>query len=156
MTGPTSAGGTDGAGGSGGLGGSVASGRAGRARRPRRPRGAAESLASVVLGFESIIVFLGGLVVYGLGALPEGIPDVWGIVAGSVLAVAMIATTGVLRHRWGIVLGWVWQVLVALGAFLVPALVLVALIFGAMYAYATIKGGALDRRNAARAATNGD
>ena len=36
------------------------------------------------------------------------------------------------------------------------ALVVVGVIFGAMYAYATIKGGALDRRNAARAATNGD
>ena len=35
---------------------------------------------------------------------------------------------------------------------------LVGLIFGAMYAYATIKGGALDRANAQRAAsdTNGE
>ncbi len=41
---------------------------------------------------------------------------------------------------------------VALGAFLVPALGIVAIIFGAMYAYATIKGGALDRRNARLAA----
>ena len=32
-------------------------------KRPtaRRQRGAAESLASIVLGFESIVVFLGGL-----------------------------------------------------------------------------------------------
>lgn len=124
--------------------------------RARRPRGAAESLAAVVLGFESIIVFLGGLVVYGLGALPEQIPDWWGVVAGSVLAALMIATVGVLRHPWGVGLGWLWQVLVALGGILVPALVVVAVIFGAMYAYATIKGGALDRRNAARAAQNGD
>jgi hypothetical protein len=34
----------------------------------------------------------------------------------------------------------------------VPALALVALIFGGMYGYATIKGGALDRRNARLAA----
>lgn len=129
---------------------------AARAARSRRPRGAAESLAAVVLGFESIIVFLGGLVVYGLRALPDGIADWWGIVAGSVLALLMIATVGVLRHQWGIMLGWVWQGVLALGAFLVPALALVALIFGAMYAYATIKGGALDRRNASRATTNGD
>ncbi|PZU47310.1 MAG: DUF4233 domain-containing protein [Microbacterium sp.] len=130
--------------------------RAPRARRGRRARGAAESLASVVLGFESIVVFLGGLVVYGLKALPDQIPPWWGIVGGTVLAILMIATAGVLRHRWGIMLGWVWQVVVVLGAFLVPALAVVGLVFGSMYGYATIKGGALDRRNAARAAQNGD
>ncbi|MDF2563291.1 MULTISPECIES: DUF4233 domain-containing protein [Microbacterium] len=126
--------------------------------RERRRRGAAESLGSVVLGFESIVVFLGGLTVYGLGVLPDGIPDWWGVVAGAVLAVVMILTSGVLRHRWGIVLGWALQVILALGVFLVPALGIVALVFGGMYAYATIKGAALDRRNAARAAdeSNGD
>lgn len=126
------------------------------APRVRRPRGAQESLASVVLGFESIIVFLGGLAVYGLGALPDQIADWWGIVGGTALALVMIATSGLVRYRWGILLGWLLQGVIALGAILVPALALVALIFGGMYAYATIKGGALDRRNAARATTNGD
>ena len=70
----------------------------------------------------------------------------------------MIATVRVVRHRWGIVVGWALQLLVALGAILVPALGLVALVFGGLYAYATIKGGELDRRNARRAAesTNGE
>jgi hypothetical protein len=129
-----------------------------RSARPRRPRGARESLASVVLGFESIVVFLGGLVVYGLGALPDTISDAWGIAGGSVLALLMVFTVPVLRHTWGIAVGWGLQLLVALGAFLVPALGVVALVFGAMYAYATIKGGELDRRNArgAAASTNGE
>lgn len=124
----------------------------------RRRRGAAESLGSVVLGFESIVVFLGGLTIYGLNPLPAGIPSWWGVVAGSVLAVVMILTSGFLRHRWGIVLGWALQAILALGVFLVPALGIVALVFGGMYAYATIKGAALDRRYAARAAaeSNGD
>ena len=126
------------------------------APRQRRARGAAESLGAIVLGFESIIVFLGGLVIYGLRQTPGGLEPWWGIVAGTVLAILMIATTGLLRHRWGIVLGWVLQGIVLLGALLVPALAIVAVIFGAMYAYATIKGGTLDRRNAARAATNGE
>ena len=133
----------------------------GQARTPRTPRvrrqrGARESLASIVLGFESIIVFLGGLVLYGLKALPAGIEPWWGIVIGAVLAVALIATSGLVRYDWGIALGWFWQVLIIAGGLLEPALVVVGVIFGAMYAYATIKGGALDRRNAARAATNGD
>ena len=75
---------------------------------------------------------------------------------GAVLAVALIATSGLVRYDWGIALGWFWQVLIIAGGLLEPALVVVGVIFGAMYAYATIKGVALDRRNAARAATNGD
>lgn len=120
--------------------------------KPRRPRGAAESLATIVLGFESIVVFLGGLVVYGLKALPASIAPWWGIVAGAVVALLMILATRVVRYRWGIVLGWALQAIVLLGAFLVPALAVVALIFGGMYGYATIKGAALDRRNARLAA----
>ena len=134
--------------------------QAAEAPRQRRARGAAESLGSIVLAFESIIVFLGGLAVYGLKALPESIPPWWGIVGGSVLAVLMLLTTRVLRHRWGIILGWALQVIVALAGFLVPALFLVALIFGGMWAYATIKGASLDARNARLAAeadtANGD
>ena len=126
--------------------------RAPRERRPRRVRGAQESLGSVVLGFESIVVFLGGLVVYGLKALPWGIEPWWGIVGGVVMAAAMVATSGLLRHRWAIIVGWVLQVVLALGGILVPALAVVALIFGGMWAYATIKGAALDRANARRAA----
>ena len=124
----------------------------GETPRARQPRGAAESLATIVLGFESIVVFLGGLVVYGLKALPDSIASWWGIVAGTVVALLMVLTARFTRHTWGIALGWVLQVVVALGAILLPALLLVALIFGGMYAYATIKGAALDRRNARRAA----
>jgi hypothetical protein len=127
-----------------------------QAPAPRRARGAAESLATIVLGFESIVAFLAGLVIYGLKALPAAIPPWWGIVAGTVLAVLMIVTTRLVRYRWGIVVGWVLQGIVALGALLVPSLAIVALIFGGMYGYATIKGAALDRRNAGLAAHSPD
>lgn len=113
-----------------------------------------------MLGFESVIVFLGGLVVYGLEVLPSGIEPWWGIVGGVVMAIAMVAVSGMLRHRWALFVGWGLQVLLLLGGFLVPALAVVALIFGGMWAYATIKGAALDRANARRAAdpdlSNGD
>jgi hypothetical protein len=49
---------------------------------------------------------------------------------------------------------------VALGGFFVPALFFIALVFGGMWAYATIKGASLDARNARLAAeadtANGD
>ncbi|WP_394686011.1 DUF4233 domain-containing protein [uncultured Microbacterium sp.] len=124
-----------------------------RAPRVRRQRGAQESLGAVVLGFESIIVFLGGLVVYGLKVLPAGIEPWWGIVGGVVMAIAMVAVSGLLRHRWALFAGWGLQVILLLGGLLVPALAVVAVIFGGMWAYATIKGAALDRQNARRAAS---
>ncbi|MDL9979599.1 DUF4233 domain-containing protein [Microbacterium candidum] len=122
--------------------------KTGRQPRPRRARGAAESLGSIVLAFESIIVFLAGLVVYGLKATPPGIEPWWGIVGGAVVAVLMLVVSGLLRYRWAIVVGWLLQVVVALAAFWVPAILVIAVIFGGMWAYATIKGASLDRRNA--------
>ncbi|GGH38872.1 DUF4233 domain-containing protein [Microbacterium album] len=118
--------------------------------KPRRYRTLPEKLGQVVLAFEAIIVFLGGLSIYGLRALPEGIAPWWGIVGGSVVAVAMFLTSGLLRHRWAFAVGWVLQVVVALGAFFVPAMLLVALVFGGMWAYATIGGGRIERRIAAQ------
>jgi len=120
-----------------------------RSPRPRRTRGAAESLGSIVLGFESVIVFLAGLVAFGLRTIPAPLEQWWGVVAGSVLAVLMILTAGLLRYRWGIAVGWALQVVLALGAILVPAVLIVALVFGGMWGYATIKGAELDRRRAA-------
>lgn len=129
-------------------------------RRAPRRRGAAESLGSIVLAFEAVIVFLAGLVLFGLQAMPAGLEPWWGVVAGSTLAVLMILLGRFLRHRWAIGVGWVLQVIVALGALLEPAIAIVALIFGGMWAYATIKGASLDRRNAQLAAqaddVNGD
>ncbi|WP_396668243.1 DUF4233 domain-containing protein [Microbacterium sp. R86528] len=121
--------------------------------RARRPRGAAESLASIVLTFEAVIAFLGGLAIFGLDALPESVPQWWGVVGGVAVALLMLLTAGLVRYRWGIAVGWLLQLIVALGAFLVPALLFVAIIFGGMYAYATIKGSSLDRINAKRAAS---
>jgi hypothetical protein len=46
----------------------------------------------------------------------------------------------------------VLQALLGLGALFVPAILFVFLIFGGLWAYATIKGAQLDRRNARLAA----
>lgn len=112
----------------------------------RRYRTLPEKVGSVVLGFESIVVFLAGLVIFGLSALPEGIPRWWGVVAGSVGFAITLAASGTLRWRWGRILGWAIQVVIALGAILVPAILLVTIVFGALYAYAMIGGSKIERR----------
>ncbi|GAA3646871.1 hypothetical protein GCM10022202_02680 [Microbacterium marinilacus] len=124
------------------------------APRPARYRSLPEKLGQVVLGFEAIIVFLAGLAIFGLRALPDPLPDWWGIVAGAVVATVMLLTTGLLRYRWGFGLGWALQVVVALGAIAVPAILLVALVFGGMWAYATIGGARIEQRTASQRADN--
>jgi len=128
---------------------------AARERRPRRKRSLTAQLASIVLGFEAIVVFLGGLAIFGLKVLPDGIPDWVGIVGGVVVAVVMIGTAGFVHTRAGIATGWVLQLVVALSAILVPAMALIALIFGGMWAYATIQGPRIEARTRA-AAPEGD
>lgn len=124
--------------------------------RPRRYRPLPEKLGQVVLVFEAIVVFLGGLSIHGLRALPDGVPSWWGIVAGSIVALAMFVTSGLLRWRWGFGVGWALQAVVALGALIVPAILLIALIFGGMWAYATIGGERIERRVAAQRAGTAD
>ena len=121
------------------------------ARPARRPRGLAEKLGAIVLGFEAIVVALGGLTIYGLRVLPEGVEPWWAIVGGGVVAVTMVVTAGLLAKRAGVVLGWILQVIVLASALLVPAMLVIALIFGGMWAYAMIAGGRVDRAAARRA-----
>ncbi|GAA1146161.1 hypothetical protein MOX01_18270 [Microbacterium oxydans] len=116
------------------------------ARRPRPPRTLVQKLAPVVLGFEAIVVFLVGLTIFGLRQLPDGVEQWWAIVAGAVLALACIVIAGMIAKPWALTAGWVVQALVALSAFFVPSILLVVLIFGGMWAYATIGGARLDAR----------
>ncbi|MGK9221300.1 DUF4233 domain-containing protein [Microbacterium barkeri] len=124
----------------------------GAARRAPRYRALPEKIGSIVLVFEAVVVFLAGLSIYGLRALPEPIAPWWGIVAGAVVAILMVLTSGLLRHRWGFAVGWALQVVTALGALFVPAILLVTLVFGGMWAYATIGGARIERRVSAQRA----
>ncbi len=71
-----------------------------RERRPRRTRGALESLGAVVLGFESIVVSSAAR-----GLRPQGAAVGDRAVGASSAAPSWpspwVATSGLLRHRWG-------------------------------------------------------
>jgi hypothetical protein len=102
-----------------------------------------ESLGQIVLGFEVVIVFLGALVVFGLHALPP-LPALGG---GAIVVVAMLATVGLLRYRWGFVVGWILQFVVIAAGLLVGMFFVVGAIFTALWAYCMITGARIDRRN---------
>jgi hypothetical protein len=102
-----------------------------------------ESLGSIVLGFELIIVFLGALVLYGLQSLPAALA----LGGGAVLVVLMIVAMALLRHPVGIAIGWVVQLIVIAAGLLVPAFFIVGAIFAAMWTYVMIVGGRIDHRD---------
>lgn len=116
------------------------------ARQGRPPRTLVQKLAPIVLGFEAIVVVLVGLTIFGLKALPAGIEQWWAIVGAAVVALACIVTAGMITKPWAIGVGWVIQAIIALSAFFEPTIVIVVLIFGGMWGYATIMGARLDAR----------
>ncbi|WP_345764412.1 DUF4233 domain-containing protein [Diaminobutyricibacter sp. McL0608] len=113
------------------------------ARRARRTRTMRESLGSIVLGFELIIVFLGALVLFGLHSLPAPVA----LGGGAALVVLMIVAVALLRYPVGIILGWAVQLIVIAAGLLVPAFFIVGAIFTAMWTYCMIVGGRIDRRD---------
>ncbi|GAA1952323.1 DUF4233 domain-containing protein [Agromyces allii] len=119
------------------------------------PRSVRASLASIVLGFELIVVFLAALVIWGL--TPDegsafGLPRWAPLVAGGVVIVLMIATIGLLRHRWAYLLGWITQALILLAGFLNPGMFFIGALFGGIWAYCMIVGERIDREKAAAVA----
>ena len=73
--------------------------------RVRRQRSVRESLASIVLATEAVVVILAALVVFGLKQLPPGVA----LGGGAALLVLIVLAAGLARYRAGIALGWVVQ-----------------------------------------------
>jgi hypothetical protein len=122
----------------------------GSRRRSRAPRTARQDLGSIILGFELIVVFLGGLVLFGLKSLPAALA----LGGGLAMVVAMAATIVLLRFSWAFVLGWILQLIVVAAGFLVPAFFIVGAIFTGMWTYAMVTGAKLDRAKQLRAQQN--
>lgn len=116
-----------------------------RRTRVRRVRSASESLLSIALLLEAVLVFFIVMVAFGLKLLP--IPVVFG---GGAMLVALLLVAGRLAGGpVGVWIGWVLQVaLIALGI-LLPLMYFIGAIFAAIWIYCFVTGRRLDRRKAA-------
>lgn len=110
--------------------------------RVRRQRSVTELLGSVVLGFESVVVFLAALVMFGLKSLPAGVA----LGGGWSLALIMLLSVALLRWRAGIIVGSVLQVVVFALGFVQGAMFFVGILFGAIWVFALISGARLERK----------
>ena len=100
-------------------------------------------LATVLAG-ESVIVFFGALVARAMAS--AGGDDRGGawLATGSALALLCIVGAGLMRRPWGVTLGWVIQGLTLLSALVVPAMLLVGLIFLALWVLCMVQGAKID------------
>jgi hypothetical protein len=111
-----------------------------RSGAPRRRRSLTESLLSIVLLLEAILVFFIALTVFGLHALPP----VTALVGGAVLALVLLLATRLVRYRWGVWVGWVLQLVLLATGLILPALYVVAVIFIAMWVYCFVRARQID------------
>jgi hypothetical protein len=113
--------------------------------RRRRARSATESLLSIVLGLEAILIFFVALTVFRFGTLSPALA----FGGGAVLIVVLVLVGRLLRFSWGSWLGWLLQVLLIAIGFLVPLMFYIGAGFAAIWIYCFVVGRRLDRRNAA-------
>ncbi|PPI04626.1 DUF4233 domain-containing protein [Rathayibacter rathayi] len=111
-----------------------------RAGRPRRTRTVRESLGSIVLGFEAVIVFLATLVAFGLKAADPVVV----LVGGAVVCLALVATLGLLNRPIGFRLGWLLQFVIVASGLLVPIMYVIGAAFVALWTYCMVTGTRLD------------
>jgi len=112
--------------------------------RSRAPRSIKQTLGSIILGFELIVMFLGALVIFGLKALPAPVA----LIGGAVLCLIIVATIPLLRFRWGYWLGWAIQAAIVATGLLVPMMFLVGGMAAAVWTYAMVQGDKIERQQA--------
>ena len=101
-------------------------------------------LAGVVIGTQGLAVFFGALVARALAAADASHTSGSLLLAGSLLAVLCLLDAGLLRRPWGVTVGWLLQVATLACAFIVPVMLLVGLLFGALWVTALVQGSSMD------------
>lgn len=104
-------------------------------------------LAGVVIGTQGLAVFFGALVARALSAAKGSDTSKTFLVIGSLLAVLCILDAALLRRPWGITLGWLLQIATLACALIVPAMLLVGLLFGALWLTALAQGRTIDEHD---------
>ena len=116
-----------------------------RQRAPRRQRSLTESLLSIVLGLEAVLVFFIALTVYGLHALPP----LEAFVGGAALVILLALASRIVRYPWGVWVGWVLQVALLATGILLPALYIAAALFVAMWIFCFVRARQIEHANRA-------
>ena len=115
-------------------------------RKPRRQRSVSESLLSIALVLEAVLIFFVTLTAFGLKALPP----VTAFAGGAAFFLALSVASALLRFEWGVWVGWVLQVALLATGFILPIMFFVGAIFVALWIFCFVKARQLtDQRRSA-------
>jgi len=114
--------------------------------KPKRARTVStqRTLASMLLAFESFVIFFATLVAFGLRV--ANVPAIWAV--GLTLAILMILSPSVLRTKNSYYWGWFLQLATLLTGIWVPLMWVVGAIFICLWAWAMIAGSTIDKARA--------
>lgn len=106
-------------------------------------------MGAVVLGGQSVIVFFGALVARAIAAAQGNSASTAYLLVGTALAAVCLVAAGLMRTPFGVTLGWLIQVATFLSGFVVPLMVVVGLIFTALWVVCLWQGVRIDAIQAA-------
>lgn len=115
---------------------------AGPARRPRRQRSVTESLLSVALVLEAVLMFFVAITANGLKTLPTAVA----LGGGAAAIVVLLLATALLRFPAGVWIGWVLQAALLLTGLVLPVMWGVGALFVAIWIYCFVTARRLERR----------
>ena len=111
---------------------------------PRRKAPAKRQFAATVLMLEAFLVLFATLVAFGLRVAEPAV--VWSV--GGVLMVVLVMLSRLVGQPGSYVAGSIVQGIVLAGAFAIPLLLVIGLVFVAMWITALRLGGRIDRERA--------
>lgn len=112
-----------------------------------RNRSTKSTLGSLVMVFQSVVVFFATLVGFGLQVHPDP-AVIWGVGLG--ISVVLMLFPAVLGKPGSYAVGWILQgIVIALGIW-VPLMYILGAVFLAMWAWGMIAGGTIDKARAAK------
>lgn len=107
----------------------------GRPRRVRRERGVTETLLSIVLVLEAVVLFFATLAINGLTDIPTVV-----VLGGGFGAIVVFVVVAMLqRFAAGVVLGGTLQVVLIASGFLVGAMFVVGAVFAALWVWCLVR-----------------
>ncbi|MBP6087255.1 MAG: DUF4233 domain-containing protein [Rhodoluna sp.] len=115
-----------------------------------RNKSTKRALGSILMAFESLVVFFATLVAFGtkvLGPTSNDAATVWAV--GLTLSVLFIITPAILGKPGSYAFGWVLQVAVVFIGVWVPLMFVVGGIFVCLWIWAMVAGGTIDKARAA-------
>jgi len=112
-----------------------------------RNRSTKATLGSLVMVFQSVVVFFATLVGFGLQVYPDP-AVIWGVGLG--LSVVLMIFPAVLGKPGTYLVGWILQVVVISIGVWVPLMYVLGVVFLGMWAWGMIAGGTIDKARAAK------